>query len=78
MLGWLIVSILIIGMYIMIYKYQKRIDELDKIVSENRKTLEKHNKKIAENRNYINKNYEKLGEHHNYIERMWVTIPKKQ
>ena len=76
MIEWIVIVGLVVAMYIVIYKYEKKMDNLDKIVQENREKLELHCDKITKNREHIDKNYAKVKEHDNHIDKMWVTIPK--
>jgi len=69
-LTWVIVIAAVVAMYIIIYRYEKRIDRLHSMIEENKATIEENQKKIQKNRS-------KLEEHHSFIERMWVTIPKE-
>jgi hypothetical protein len=58
-----------IAMYIIIYKYEKKMDTLHDLIKENKESIEKNHAKIQ-------KNHSRLDEHNNHIEQMWVTIPK--
>lgn len=78
MIEWIIIVGLAVGMYVLIYKYEKKMDRLQKMVHENREKLEDHHDKISKNREHIDKNHEKLKEQHGVIERLWVTIPKEK
>ena len=78
MIEWLIIVGLVVGMYIIIYKYEKKMDKLDKMVQENSDKLNEHHSKISKNRHHIDKNYAKVKEHDNHIEKMWITIPKSK
>jgi hypothetical protein len=51
-----------VAMYILIYKYERKIDKLHELIKENKES--------------IGKNHARLDEHNNHIEQMWVTIPK--
>jgi len=76
MIEWVIIVGLAVAMYILIYKYEKKMDTLHNMVAENRKKLEDHDGKITKNREHIDHNHSRLNEHNSYIERMWVTLPK--
>ncbi len=85
MIEWIVIVGLVVAMYIIIYKYEKKMNNIHKTVQENKEKLELHCDKISKNREHINENYEKtctnhsrLDEHYNHIERMWVTIPKQK
>jgi len=85
MIEWIVIGGIVIGMYLIIYKYEKKMDELHKLVQENKDKLDVHHTKISKNRKHINDNNDRIGtnhsrldEHHSHIERMWVTIPKSK
>lgn len=85
MIEWIIIGGIVFAMYIIIYKYEKKMDKLHEIVKENREKLDNHNNMINKNREHINENYEKIGtnrsrldKQHSHIERMWVTFPKQK
>lgn len=77
-LEWIVIVGLAVAMYILIYKYEKRIESINKIAKENREKLEEHEKRIDKNREKIDSNYNVIKEHKNHIEKMWITIPKKE
>jgi predicted Holliday junction resolvase-like endonuclease len=66
---WVILIGMAVAMYLIIYKYEKKMDALHDLIKENKSSIE-------ENHTKIKKNQSKLKEHNSYIERMWVTIPK--
>jgi predicted Holliday junction resolvase-like endonuclease len=66
---WAIIVIIIVAMYIIIYKYEKKMDRLQKHIEENRS-------KIEENHSKIMKNHTRIDEHYNHLEKMWITIPE--
>lgn len=85
MMEWIIIVGLVIAMYIVIYKYEKKMDKLEQIVSENKSKIDYHCDKINEHDERINHNHEridknhcKLEEHDNHIEQMWITLPKSK
>ncbi len=85
MLSWVIIVGLVVLMYIIIYKYEKKMNNLHQMVNENKEKLELHCDKISKNCEHIKENYEKtctnhsrLDKHDNHIEQMWVTIPKRK
>lgn len=61
MLEWIIILGLVIALYIIIYKYEKRMDKLHDM--------------IHENKNHIQKNRSRLDEHYNHLEKLWVNVP---
>ena len=83
MMEWIIIITIVIAMYIIIYKYEKKMYALHKLVQENKENIDNHNEKITKNRKHIDDNndristnHSRLEKHHSHIERMWVTIPK--
>ena len=92
MIEWIIIVGIVIAMYIIIYKYEKKMDNLQKIVLENQSKISKNREhiddnyenitdnkeKISKNRKHIDDNHGKLKEHHSHIDRMWITIPKRK
>ena len=75
---WIVIVGLVVAMYIVIYKYEKKMDNIHKIVQENKEKLELHCDKITKNREHIDENYAKVKEHDNHIDQMWITIPKRK
>lgn len=80
---WIIIVGFVVAMYIVIYKYEKKMEKLEEMIKENKNNIDKNVEKISKNRKHINENYEKtctndtrLNKHHSHIERMWVTIPE--
>ena len=77
-LTWVVLVGMAVAMYIIIYRYEKRMEALHEQIKENRSIIEENRSIIEKNHEKIEKNHSKLKEHHNYIERMWVTIPKEK
>ncbi len=61
---WIIITGIVIAMYIIVYKYERKLEKIEKLLNEHHEKLEKH--------------HEKLEKHDNHIEQMWVTIPKNK
>jgi uncharacterized membrane-anchored protein YhcB (DUF1043 family) len=61
---WIIIVGIVVAVYIIVYKYEKKIDKIEKVLDDHNEKLEKH--------------HEKLKKHDNHIEQMWVTIPKNK
>jgi uncharacterized coiled-coil DUF342 family protein len=78
MIEWIIIVGLAVAMYIVIYKYEKKMDNLHKMVQENKQKLDEHHSRIEKNHEKITSNHERLNEHYNHIEQMWVTLPKSK
>jgi predicted Holliday junction resolvase-like endonuclease len=68
---WIIIVGLVIVMYIVIYKYEKKMDNIYKMVQENKENIQNNHKKI-------NKNKEDINEHYNHIEKLWIPHPKSK
>jgi len=77
-LTWVVLVGAVIAMYLIIYKYEKKMDALHEIVKENQSKIEANKSSIEGNHEKIQKNHTKLKEHNSFIERMWVTIPKSK
>jgi len=82
MMEWIILITIVIAMYIIIYKYEKKMEALEKLVQENKDNISNNYDKITKNREHlddhherITTNHSRLDKHHSHIERMWVTIP---
>jgi len=71
MIEWFIIGGMAVAMYIVIYKYEKKMDKIHKMIEENKSRIDTNHEKIT-------KNHSRLDEHYNHIERMWVTIPKSK
>jgi hypothetical protein len=69
MIEWFIIGGMAVAMYLLIYKYEKKMDRLHEMVEDNKSRIDTNHEKIT-------KNHSRLDEHHSHIERMWVTIPK--
>ena len=61
---WIIIIGLAIALYIVIYKYEKKIDKLNEIVQDNKENIER--------------NQNKLDEHFNHIEKLWLNVPSDE
>ena len=68
MLEWIIILGLVVGLYIVVFKYEKRMEQLEKKIDENKES-------INSNKDNIDANKEKLSEHYNHIEKLWVNVP---
>lgn len=58
----IIILLFVVAMYIVINKYEKKMEEL--------------HAQILENKEKIEQNQEKIKHQHGIIERLWVTIPE--
>ena len=70
-LTWVVLVGMAVAMYVIIYRYEKKMDALQEMIKENKNSIERNHTKIE-------KNHSKLKEHNSFIERMWVTIPKSK
>jgi predicted Holliday junction resolvase-like endonuclease len=61
---WVITIGLAIALYVVIYKYEKKMDHLHKLIEE-------HKQKIDTNQNKIEENY-------NHIEKLWLNVPSSE
>ena len=68
-LSWIVLVGMAVAMYILVYKYERKVEALERKIHENRAKLDEHHEKISKNREHIEK-------HDNHIQQMWVTIPK--
>ena len=73
---WIIICGIAVAMYIILYKYEKRMAKMQEIIDENREQIEKNNLKIKDNHQKITKNDGRLYEHYNHFEKLWVSHPK--
>ncbi len=78
MIEWIIIVGLVVGMYIIIYKYEKKMDKIHQMVEENKNKIDENKNKLDEHHERIDKNHSRLDEHNNHINQMWVTIPKEK
>jgi len=76
MIEWIVIVGLVVAMYILIYKYEKKMTLLEKKVYENKSKLDEHDDRINKNHERIGDNHSKLKEHDNHIDQMWITLPK--
>ena len=70
-LTWVVLIGAVVAMYIIIYRYEKKMDALHDLIKENKSSIE-------ENHTKIKNNHSRLEKHNSFIERMWVTIPKSK
>lgn len=71
MIEWIIILGLAVALYVIVYKYERKIDKLHDMVKENKE-------KIVSNENKIQDHHSKIEEHYNHIEKLWVHIPEKE
>ena len=68
MIEWIIIGGISVAIYIILYKYEKRIENMQNKIDENFNNIKKHHEKIDKNKN-------RLDEHYNHIEKLWVSSP---
>ncbi len=71
MIEWILIGGIAVAMYIIIYKYEKKMEIMQKAIDENKSRIDK-------NQDRIGKNHDRLDEHYNHIEKMWVASPKQK
>ncbi|WP_263832092.1 hypothetical protein [Sulfurospirillum oryzae] len=76
-LQWIVIGILIYAIYYLINKYERRVDELTRLIELNREEINANKKDIAKNREKIEKtaegvakNKEKLDLNQSIIEKL--------
>ena len=65
MLEWMVGIILFgiaISMYIILYKYEKKMDQMQELIDINKKRIDRNKEKIEENNERINKNHDTIKE----------------
>ncbi len=78
LIAWVVLVGIVIAMYIIIYKYEKKMNKMQELIAANKEKLGEHHDRITKNHERSKKNHEKLDEHNNFINQMWVTIPKRK
>ena len=73
---WILIVGIAVAMYIIIYKYEKKMEIMQKAIDENKNRIDKNHERINKNHERIDKNHGRLDEHYNHIEKMWVASPK--
>ncbi len=76
MIEWVLIGGITVAMYIIIYKYEKKMEVMQKAIDENKSRIDKNHKRIDQNHEKIGQNKDRLDEHYNHIEKMWVSSPK--
>ena len=70
MLEWIIIGGIVVVMYLVIYKYEKKMDAMQKLIDENKNN-------ISSNKDKISSNHERLDDHYNHLEKIWHASPPK-
>ncbi len=76
--AWIVIVGIAIALYLVIYKYEKKLEVMEELIKSNKDNIDQHHSKIKDNHERINLNHERLDKHNNHIEKMWVTIPKQK
>ena len=71
MIEWFIIGGMAVAMYLLIYKYEKKMDRLHEMVEDNKSRIDTNHEKIT-------KNHSRLDEHHSHIERMWSLYQRQK
>lgn len=74
-LEWIIIVGIAIAMYIILYKYERRMEQMQKLIDKNKNKIHENKSKIDENHKRIQANHGRLDEHYNHIEKIWVSSP---
>ena len=69
-LQWIVIGVLVYVIYYVINKYEKRVNELTRLIELNREEINKNKEKIEKNKENIEKNKEKLDLNQNIIEKL--------
>jgi uncharacterized coiled-coil DUF342 family protein len=75
MIEWIIIGGIVVTMYIVINKYEKKMEDMHKLIEENKKNIDSNHNKIQDNHTRIDTNHGRLDEHYNHIEKLWVASP---
>ncbi len=76
MIEWVLIGGIAVAMYIIIYKYEKKMEIMQKAIDENKSRIDENHERIDQNHEKIGQNKDRLDEHYNHIEKMWVASPR--
>jgi len=76
MIEWIVIGGLVIAMYIILNRYEKRMERMQKIIDAHEEKIDKNKSKIKTHHEKIDKNKDRLDDHYNHIEKLWVAAPK--
>lgn len=76
MLEWFIIGGMAIALYIILYKYEKKMEKMQEVIDSHAQRIDKNQDKIKHHNKKIDKNVDRLDEHYNHIEKLWVSSPK--
>lgn len=77
MLEWLIIGGMAIALYVILYKYERKMDKMQELIDKNREHIDKNHTKIKKHHTKIGVNHDRLDEHYNHLEKLWVASPTK-
>ena len=69
-LQWIVIGILVYVIYYLINKYERRVDELTRLIALNREEIDKNKQNIAKNQENIAKNKETIELNQTIIEKL--------
>ncbi len=69
MIEWIVMGGIVVSMYMIINKYEKKMEDLQKKIDSNKDNIDKNHDKIKNN-------HGRLDEHYNHLEKLWVASPK--
>jgi len=77
MLEWIVIGGVVVALYLVIYKYEKKMERMQKIIDAHAEQIDKNQDKIKHHNKKIDKNVSRLDEHYNHLEKLWVAAPHK-
>lgn len=72
---WVVIIGIIVTMYILLYRQERKMEELEKQLEENKNKIDKNHERLDKHKEKIGKNHERLEEHYNHFEKLWVSTP---
>lgn len=67
LITWVVLGGISIAMYVIIYKYEKKMNKMQELIEANKEKLGEHHDRITKNHERSSKNHEKIDEHHDRI-----------
>ena len=78
MIEWVLIGGFAIAMYVMLYRYEKKIEKMEQLIKDNKEKIDKNHTKIKDHHERIDTNHERLDKHYNHLEKLWITNPKRK
>jgi len=78
MLEWFIIGGMAIALYVILYKYEKKMEKMQELIDANKERIDKNHTKIKDHHSKIGDTHERLDEHYNHLEKLWISSPKHQ